>query len=67
MRIVLDIVRLSIVGCEVLNGCLCGSGPSTDVTISDRRDRSRVDLVCGSDVSRAAPTVWLRFYVFFVF
>ena len=54
MQIVLVIVRLSIVGCEVLNGCLCSSGPSTDVTISDCRDRSRADLVHGSNVSRAA-------------
>ena len=67
MRIVLVIVRLSIVGCEVLNGCLCGSGPSTDVTISDRRDRSHADLVCGSDASRVAPTMRLRFFVFIVF
>ena len=67
MRIVLGIVRLSIVECEVLNGCLCGSGPSTDVTISDRRDQRCADLVRGSNVSHVASTVQLHFYVFIVF
>ena len=67
MRIMLVIVRLSIVRCEVLNGCLCSSGSSTDVTISDRRDQRHADLVRGSNVSRVAPTVRLRFYVFIVF
>ena len=37
VRIVSVSVRISISKCEDLNCSLCGSGSSTDVTISDRR------------------------------
>ena len=65
VRIVSVGVRISIGKCEDLNCSLCGSGSSTDVTISDRRDRSRADLVCGSVRYRAALAVRLRYFVLF--
>ena len=40
------LVRISIGKCEDLNCSLCGSGPSTDVTISDHRGRSPVRIWC---------------------